>query len=105
MIGLLGTITDPTKYNSQNGEGLFLFMSNVFKFAGVVAGIILIFRIISAGYMYLSAQGDPKKFQAAGDTITQSILGLVVVAAAFIIAGLVERFTGVSILNPIIYGP
>lgn len=105
MLGLLGNITNPTKYTSTNGEGLFLFISNIFKLAGVIAGIILIFRIITAGYTYLSAMGDPKKFQQASDTITQSFLGLVVVAAAFILAGLVARFTGINILNPTIYGP
>lgn len=105
MLGLLGNITNPTKYASSNGEGLFLFISNLFKLAGVIAGIVLIFRLITAGYSYLMSNGDPKKIQQAGDTITQSVLGLVVVAAAFIIAGLVARFTGINILNPTIYGP
>jgi hypothetical protein len=50
-------------------------------------------------------EGDPKKFQQAGDTITQSILGLVIVAGAFILAGLVGRLTGINILSPTIYGP
>ncbi len=105
MLGLLGPITNPTKYASSNGEGLFLFISNIFKLAGVIAGIVLIFKIIYAGYSYLLANGDPKKFQAAGDTITQSFLGLVVIAGAFLLAGLVARFTGINILNPTIYGP
>jgi len=105
MLGILGNITNPTAYASSNGEGLFNFISNIFKLAGVIAGIVLIFRIITAGYAYLSAMGDAKKVQAAGDTITQSVLGLVVVAAAFIIASLVARFTGINILNPTIYGP
>lgn len=105
MLGLLGPIQNPTAYAKYGDQGLFVFISNIFKLAGVVAGIILIFRIITAGYSYLSAMGDPKKFQAAGDTITQSFLGLVVVAGAFILAGLVARFTGINILNPTIYGP
>lgn len=105
MFGLLGNITSPTTYVSPNGEGLFTFISNIFKLAGVAAGIILIFRIITAGYTYLSANGDPKKFQQAGDTITQSLMGLVIVAGAFILAGLVGRLTGIDVLNPIIYGP
>jgi len=105
MLGILGNITNPTAYASSNGEGLFMFISNLFKFAGVIAGIVLIFRLITAGYTYLTAQGDPKKFQQAGDTITQSVMGLVVVAGACIIAGLVSRFTGINILNPTIYGP
>lgn len=105
MLGLLGTITNPTQYNSTNSSGLFMFISNIFKLAGAIAGIIFIFKIITAGYAYLSAAGDPKKFQQASDTITQSILGLVVVMSAFVIAAIIGRFTQVDILNPTIYGP
>lgn len=107
MLGIFGNITNPYSgnYVSSQGEGLFLFLSNLFKLAGVVAGIILIVRLIGAGYTYLSAIGDPKKFQQASDTITQSILGLVIVAGAFILAGLVGRLTGIDVLNPVIYGP
>ena len=106
MLGLLGNIQNiNTTYQGANGEGLFMFISNLFKLAGVIAGIVLIFRLITAGYAYLSAMGDPKKFQQAGDTITQSILGLVIIAGAFVLAGLVGRLTGIDILNPTIYGP
>lgn len=107
MLGIFGSITNPYsgQYNTAQGEGLFVFISNIFKLAGVVAGIILIVRLIGAGYIYLSASGDPKKFQQATDTINQSILGLVIVAGAFILAGLVGRLTGIDILNPIITGP
>ncbi|MFA7301773.1 MAG: hypothetical protein WC069_05660 [Candidatus Shapirobacteria bacterium] len=106
MFGLLGTITNPsTTYASTSGDGLFLFISNIFKLSAVIAGIILIIRIISAGYLYLSSQGDPKKFQQAGDTITQSILGMVIVASTFVLVWLIARFTGIDIINPTIYGP
>ena len=105
MAGLLGDIKNPTSYTSTAGEGFFHFLSNILNIAGVIAGIILITRLISAGYMYLSASGDPKKFQQAGDTITQSILGLVIIAGSFIIIGLISRLTGIDILTPTIYGP
>jgi hypothetical protein len=105
MFGLLGTISNPTTYTDTNGDALFHFISNVFNLAGVVAGIVLIVRLITAGYTYLSANGDPKKFQQASDTVVQSILGLVIVAGAFLLAGLVGRLTGIDVLNPVIYGP
>lgn len=105
MFGLLGNISNPTKYSSTNNEGLFTFISNIFQFAGVIAGIVFIIRIILAGYSYLSTSGDPKKFQQASDTIFQSILGLLIISSAFIITGLLGRFTQIDILNPTIYGP
>jgi len=105
MIGILGNILNPTKYQSTQGEGLFTFLSNLFKFAGVIAGIIFIVQLLTAGYDYIASNDDPKKFQAAGNKILHSLLGLIIVAGAFILAGLVSRFTGINILNPTIYGP
>ena len=109
MIGLFGTI-DPPLQNAyfqagSQGQGLFLFLSNLFMLVGTVAGIYMIVLLITAGYAYLGASGDPKKVELAGSKILQSIIGLVIIAAAFIIAGLVGRFTGINILNPTIYGP
>jgi len=105
MIGILGNILNPTKYQSVQGEGLFVFLSNLFKFAGVIAGIIFIVQLIAAGFDYIASSGDVKKFQNAGNKILQSILGLVIIASAFLLAGLVSRLTGINILNPTIYGP
>jgi len=105
MIGIFGNITNPTAYPSVKGQGLFTFLSNVFKFVAVAAGIYLVVQIIMAGFDYISASGDPKKIEIAGAKIWQSLLGLVIISSAFIIAGLVGRFTGINILNPQIYGP
>lgn len=105
MLGLFGTIENPTKYSSTQGSGLFDFISNILKFAGVAAGIYFIVQIILAGYQYLSANGDSKKTEQAWAQIWQSLLGIIIISAAFIIAGLIGRLTGINILNPEIYGP
>lgn len=103
---VIGTVQNPlTKYAGTQGQGLFKFISNVMKFAGTIAGIYMVFQLIIAGYSYISASGDPKKAEAAWAMIWQSILGIVIVASAFAIAALVERFTGIKILTPVIYGP
>jgi hypothetical protein len=103
---LFGNISNPlSAYNQPNGAGLFVFISNIFKLIGTLAGIYMVFQIIMAGYQYISAAGDAKKTEAAWNQIWQSIVGLVIIASAFVIAGLVERFTGIKILNPTINGP
>lgn len=106
MAGIFGNIQAPpqlSKYNSgAPGQGLFLFLSNLFKFAGVIAGIVLVFQFISAGYLYITANGDAKKTEQAWTKIWQAIIGLVIIASAFTIAALVGRLTGIDILNPTI---
>ena len=112
MIGIFGDILPPPaiqKYqqlgNGQAGSGLIVFMSNLFKRAGAIGGIYLVFQLIIAGYAYLSANGDPKNTEKAWNQIWQSLLGMVIIASAFIIAGVIGRITGINILNPTIYGP
>ena len=100
-----GTITNPTNYTGAQGQGLFDFLGNILKFAAVAGGIYMIIQIILAGYQYISASGDVKKTEAAWAQIWQSVLGLVIISAAFIIAGLVGRLTWINILSPEIYGP
>jgi hypothetical protein len=108
MFGLFGPITPPldNKYfQTVKGGGLFLFISNLFKLAGLIGGLAMIAQFIFAGYDYISANGDPKKVSVAWTKIWQSILGMVIIASAFILAGVVERITGIPILTPTIYGP
>ena len=108
MIQIFGNIKAPITnqyFTDANGGGLFLFLSNLFKLAATIGGIVMLIQLILAGFMYLSSEGDPKKSVQAWTKIWQSIVGLLVIAAAFIIAGLVEKFTGIKILNPEVYGP
>lgn len=105
MPGIIGNISSPTKYASTNGSGLFALLNNIFKLVGVVAGIFFIVQIIMAGFTYLSASGDPKKTETAFAKIWQSIIGLIIVTSAFIIAGFIGQITGIDPLNPTIYGP
>lgn len=108
MLQVLGPIQAPFSdgyFKIQNGGAIFLFISNLFKLAGVVAGILLVFQLIVAGYDYITANGDSKKVDQAWQKIWQSILGIIVIASAFTIAGVVERLTGLNILNPALYGP
>ncbi len=65
----------------------------------------MIFQFIMAGYAYISASGDVKATQAAFDRIWQSILGMVIIASAFVIASVVTRLTGIEIINPVLNGP
>lgn len=111
MLQIFGNITPPEsigKFITQGGEGggaLFLFLSNILKIFGSIAGIYAVVQIIMAGYTYISAAGDPKKNEQAWNMIWQSLLGLLVVASAFTLAAVVGKFLNLNILEPEIYGP
>ena len=105
MLGIFGTISNPTSYASDKGSGLFTFISNLLKFAGVIAGLFFVVQIIMAGFGYIGANGDPKKTELAWAKIWQSIIGLLIVGSAFIITSVVGKILGIDILNFQIYGP
>lgn len=105
----IGNIDPPdaiSKYTGGNpGQGLFTFFSNALKLVAVVAGLAMVFQFIMAGYDFITADGDAKKVEAAFAKIWQSLIGMVIIASAFALAGLVKRLTGLDIINPTIHGP
>jgi len=108
MIGIFGNIQAPEaiqKFETTgggNGNGIFVFLSAIFKLTGTIAGIYFVIQIILAGYGYLSASGDEKKTSKAWATIWQSIIGIAIVASAFILANTIGNWLGLDILNPTI---
>jgi uncharacterized membrane protein len=106
FAGTIGSIQNPTAYNAgTRGEGLFLFINNILRLTTVIAGIFLVVQIIIAGYLYISANGDPKKTEQAWSKIWQAVLGFVIVSVSFVLAAVIGKITGVNPLAPQIYGP
>lgn len=76
-----------------------LFENTVIGIAGL-AGVALFIMIIAGGYQYLLSGGDQKKLQTARMTLTYAILGLFIMASAFLILRFISVFTGLpAILN------
>ncbi|MBP8591025.1 hypothetical protein KBI33_00965 [Candidatus Shapirobacteria bacterium] len=109
LAGIVGEITPPiTSYPDIEQGGLGSFLNNILKLVTTVAGLFALFNFIMAGYGYMSANGDEKKIQQAWAKIWQSLLGLVIVAASFLIAALAGWILfkdPTFIINPKIYGP
>ena len=82
-----GTFLD----QSVASGGLISFFSNLLNLIITLAGIFALLNFIMAGYGYLTSNADPQKIANAGNKILQSIIGLIVIAASFIIAGLLGQ--------------
>jgi hypothetical protein len=76
-----------TNYSGGQGQGLFFLAQSLLKFTIVIAGLFTFWNLIQAGFMFLSAGGEAKNITKAWDKIWQSIVGLLIVAASFILAG------------------
>ncbi len=102
-------ILAPGKYPAgTNGEGLITLLNALLKLAIVGAGVYALLNFIFAGYGFMSAGDDPKKITHAFDKFWQSLVGLLFVAGAFVLAavfGYLIFGDATAILNPRIFGP
>jgi hypothetical protein len=66
---------------------------------GVVAlvGIALFIMILNSGFRYLTSAGDPKKLEAARGSLTNAVVGVVLIAVGYLILKTIEIFTGVPV--------
>jgi hypothetical protein len=89
-LALWGTVQPPpgvVNYDGGNITGLQKLVSNGVQTLIVIAGIYAFFNLIFAGYAFMSAGGDPEKIAHAWAKIWQTLLGLVIAAGSFVLAG------------------
>lgn len=110
LFQVVGRIDPPGPVGSYGGVegGLGKFLNNIFMLLTVGAGIFALFNFIMAGYTYMGAKNDKEKIANAGAMIVNSLIGLLIIASAFVIAALAGQILFGHwdfILNPKIYGP
>lgn len=89
------------------GQGLIILGNNLIKLTIVAAGLYGFINFIIAGYTFLSSS-EPKEIARAWAKIWQGMLGLLIVAGSFVLAGIFGWiiFGDVTaILQPKLYGP
>lgn len=89
-------------------EGLPLFLSNAVRIVTLGGGIWMFFNLLTAGLMYITSNGEAEKITKAWAMIYQSLIGLLIIVAAFAITGIMSLILfgkAETILNPVIYGP
>jgi len=100
----IGQLEAPASIVTQP-ENIYKIFNSVVNLLIVVAGIWFLVQIILAGFNYITGAGDSNKTGEAMKKITDSVIGLVIVAAAFIItyiAGALFFGTSFNILQPTI---
>ena len=69
---------------------------NIVRAIMALTGVGLFVILVVGGYHFLLSGGDPKKLEAARGTLTNAIIGLVIIVCAFLIILTVSKFTGVE---------
>lgn len=94
-------ITVPTTGNAtidinSDSTNFGTIISGLLPWIYGIAGIILLFNIISSGLKMMTSQGDPKALSAAQAKLTTSILGIFILFASFFIVRLIMSFIGIN---------
>jgi len=59
-----------------------------------IAGTVFFFSLAIAGWQYMLSSGDPKKIAQASGRLNNSIIGLIVVIASFLITNVIATIIG-----------
>jgi hypothetical protein len=107
-----GTIDKPpgiAQYETGGAEiGLLNFVSQLVRIITAVAGLILFFNFLIAGYTYLTSEGNPKAHENVRNRITFSVIGIVIIVSAYTIIALISLIffgSATFVLNPEITPP
>ncbi len=92
ISSIFGTINPPIN-NKVGGydpslSGFSAFLKNIIFLIFILAGLYALFNFIFAGFEFINAGGDSSKITQAWNKIWQSLLGLVIMIAAFAVAAI-----------------
>ena len=92
---------------SECATPLFAFndvFGNILSVALPIGGLLLFVMLLVGGVYFILSGPDPKRVQAAKNTLTYAILGVIILALSFLVIMLISQFTGnTDILNFDIY--
>lgn len=89
--GLAGAASELTSVGTgigtaDTGTDLPTLIGNLISVLLSVLGVIFVVLVVYAGFLYLTAGGEDEKVKKAKKLLSQSIIGLVIIIAAFAIA-------------------
>ena len=108
---VIGRVDEPKGVELINIEagagniGILLFFSKFIQVITVIASIWVVINVILAAFKYLTGGGKADTHAKVKDTLTMSIIGLIIIVSTYTIAGLIGLvFFGDAsyILNPTI---
>lgn len=74
-------------------------LSNALTIIFVLAALAVLFMLIIGAFQWITSGGDKEKYGAARGRITQALVGLFILALAFLITRVVGQVVNIDILN------
>jgi len=85
---MVGNVGNAAGIQTTNG-GLTDIVGKLINIFLGFLGVIFLVLMLYAGFLWMTAQGEEAKVKKAKDMITQAVIGLIIVVAAFAISNFV----------------
>ena len=92
----IDTVGSPVVDINSDNLDFGSIITGVLPYIFAIAGVVLLFNIISSGFKMMTSKGDPKVLQVAQAKLTTSVIGIVILFASFWIVQLVMQFLGIN---------
>ena len=79
----------PSGQNTTESIGIVNFASRLLRIFTIVCGIWFMFNMIYAGYLFITSSGEAAVFNKFKESLLYSMIGLIIIATAYLIAGLI----------------
>lgn len=83
--------------NAAGLKEIQIVINNIISSIVGLGVVVMFVMIVLAGTKYLRSGGDPKSIEAAKQTVTWAILGIVFMAVGWLILQLIYAVTGVNV--------
>lgn len=88
-----------TGFDSLTNLSVAGIISGAISLVMLVVALVFFFILILGGLRWVMSEGDQKNVEAARNQITNALIGLAIVFAAFAIMKLIETIFGISLLG------
>jgi hypothetical protein len=76
-----------------------LIISNILGLFTIIGGLIFVIYFLIAAVEWITAGGDAGKVTSARDKMTQGVIGLIILVAAYGIIGLIGTIVGIDLID------
>ncbi|MBT6253679.1 hypothetical protein HOI83_00380 [Candidatus Uhrbacteria bacterium] len=84
--GALSQAASQTTLGASSEDQIFITIGQLVNIALGLLGIIFFVLLVYAGFLWMTAAGDPDKVTKAKTMITQAVIGIVIILSAFAIS-------------------
>lgn len=84
----------PVSAIGSGAAGISQFLSRIIELIYIVAGIIFVFMVILSAIQWIISGGDKEAVSKARARLTYAIIGIVLLALAFVFIKLIGQITG-----------